>query len=100
MSEGFLKDQKLRIEDDGKVVLTNTFNTDDLDRELAEERKHTQESKEFHKVCSIPSFEFQIDPLLKKYVMYCEAHDGTEARKALRQFLALNPQYLASTDKF
>lgn len=100
MSNGFLQNQNLEVKDDGNIVLTNTFNTDDLDKEMAEERKEKQQNKEFHKVCSIPLFEFSIDPLLKKYQMFCAAHDGVEARKALRQFLALNPQYSASDDKF
>ena len=97
---GFLDAQKLDIEDDGRVILTNHFNTDELDRELAEERKREQTGKGMRKVCSIPEFEFTIDPLLKKYQMYCETGDGIEARKALRQFLALNPQYLATDKRF
>lgn len=96
---GFLQDQI--VEDDGKTLtITNRFNTDELAKENYEERKHKQTGKSFRHVCSIPAFEFAIDPLLKKYLFYCEQKDGTEARKALRQFLALNPQYLSTDDKF
>ena len=99
MSE-FLKDQKLDIESDGKVILTNTFNTDKLEKELYEERKVDQTGKNLRKVCSIPEFEFHNDPMLKKYQMLCEMGDAYEARKVLRDFLKLNPQYLATDKKF
>lgn len=98
--DSFLQKQTLDIKDDGKVILANTFNTDELDKQLSEERKVDQTGKNMRKVCSIPEFEFQIDPMLKKYQMYCEAGDGLEARKVLRQFLVLNPQYLATDKRF
>jgi len=98
--EGFLSNQNLEVKDDGNIVLTNTFNTDELDKQLQEERKNENLSGTMHKVCSIPEFEFQIDPLLKKYEMLCEMGEGTEARKVLRNFLILNPQYLATDRKF
>lgn len=102
MESSFLKSQNLEVQDDGKVILTNSFNTDELDKQLSEERKEEQINGKMamHKVCSIPEFEFQIDPLLKKYQMLCEMGDGTEARKVLKNFLALNPQYLATDKRF
>jgi hypothetical protein len=102
MESSFLKSQQLDIEDNGKVVLTNSFNTDELDEQLKKERENesTNGKMVMHKVCSIPEFEFQIDPLLKKYQMLCEMGDGTEARKVLKNFLALNPQYLATSKRF
>lgn len=96
----FLQGQKLDIKDDGNIVLTNTFNTDELDKQLYEERKVEQSGKNMRKVCSIPEFEFKIDPLLQKYQMYCEMGEAEEARKVLKNFLALNPQYLATNKRF
>lgn len=96
----FLREQKIDIDNSGTVTLVNHYNTDEHDKKMYEERKEEQKGKELRKVCEIPEFEFYIDPLLKKYRMYCEAHDGVEARKAIRQFLALNPQYLATDKKF
>ena len=96
----FLKEQSVVIDDKDNVILTNTFDTSELERQLAEERKVEQNGKSLRKVCSIPEFEFQIDPMLKKYQMLCEMGDAEEARKVLRDFLKLNPQYLATEKKF
>ena len=100
MNEEFLQHQELEIRDNGIITLTNTFNTDALDKQMAEERKEKQTGKNLRKVCSIPEFEFQIDPLLKKYQMYCETGEAVLAKKALRDFLILNPQYRASENRF
>lgn len=97
---GFLKDQKLEIDDHENITLTNTFDTTELEAELCEERKVKQDGKSLRKVCSIPEFEFAVDPMLKRYQMYCEMGDAEEARKVLRDFLKLNPQYLATDKKF
>lgn len=99
-AESFLKDQKLEIKDDGQIVLTNTFNTDDLEAQLAEERKEKQTGKNLRKLASIPQFEFDNDPMLRNYLALCELGDAEGARKIMRQFLALNPQYKATTAKF
>ena len=96
----FLKEQSVVIDDKDNVILTNTFDTSELERQLAEERKVEQNGTSLRKVCSIPEFEFQIDPMLKKYQMLCEMGDAEEARKVLRDFLKLNPQYLATEKKF
>jgi hypothetical protein len=97
---GFLKDQKLEIDDHENITLTNTFDTTELEQELYEERKVKQDGKSLRRVCSIPEFEFAVDPMLKRYQMYCEMGDAEEARKVLRDFLKLNPQYLATDKKF
>ena len=96
----FLKEQSVEIDDKDNIILTNTFDTTNLEKELYEERKVDQTGKSLRKVCSIPEFEFQIDPMLKKYQMLCEMGDAEEARKILRDFLKLNPQYLATDKKF
>lgn len=96
----FLKEQNLVIDDKDNVVLTNTFDTTDLEKELAEERKLGQDGKTVRKVCSIPEFEFDNDPILKRYQMLCELKQGEEAKKLLRFYLMLNPQYLATDKKF
>jgi len=98
-NNGFLKGQSITIED-GKLTITNRFVTDELDKQNYEERKEKQTGKSFRHVCSIPAFEFQIDPLLKKYMFYCEQKDRESAKKVLRQFLALNPQYKTMDEKF
>lgn len=100
MSDGFLQNQTLDVSDDRNIVLTNTVNTDELEKENYEERKETQKGKSFRHVCSIPFFEFQRDPLLKQYLFYSEAKEGDAARRVLRQFLALNPQYRTNDDAF
>jgi len=91
LSEGFLQSQHLDVSDDRNIVLTNTVNTDELEKQNYEERKEKQTGKSFRHVCNIPLFEFARDPLLKQYMFFCEQHDGDNARKKLRQFLALNP---------
>ena len=98
MNDGFLQKQHLDAEDDRNIVLTNTVNTDELEKANYEERKEEQTGKSFRHVCAIPAFEFQRDPLLKQYLFYCEAHEGEAARRVLRQFLALNPQYRTTDD--
>ena len=101
MSEqGFLKQQHLDLEDDRNLRVVNTMDVTDLLNENAEERKESQKGKGFKHLCSIPVFEFNRDPLLKQYVFYCQHHDGDNARKKLRQFLALNPQYRTTDDRF
>lgn len=97
---GFLKEQSLTIDEKDNVTLTNTFDTTELEQELAEERKTDQTGKTLRKVCSIPEFEFQNDPILKKYEMLCEMGDAEEARRHLRWFLSLNPQYMATDKRF
>lgn len=99
MSNGFLTEQY--IEEDGKnLTITNKFDTTELDKQNYEERKEDQRGVGFKHICAIPIFEFAIDPLLKKYQFYCEQHDGESARKVLRQFLTLNPQYKTTDDQF
>ena len=100
MNDGFLQKQHLDAEDDRNIVLTNTVNTDELEKANYEERKEEQTGKSFRHVCAIPAFEFQRDPLLKQYLFYCEAHEGEAARRVLRQFLALNPQYKTMDEQF
>ena len=97
MSNGFLTEQY--IEEDGKnLTITNKFDTTELDKQNYEERKEDQRGVGLKHICAIPIFEFAIDPLLKKYQFYCEQHDGESARKVLRQFLTLNPQYKTTDD--
>lgn len=97
MSDGFLKEQYVEAEGD-TVTITNKFDTTELEKQNYEKRKEDQRGVGFKHVCAIPVFEFAIDPLLKKYQFYCEQHDGDSARKVLRQFLALNPQYKTTDD--
>lgn len=91
MSDGFLKEQYIDFSDDRNYRIINKYDTSELDKANAEERKHKQTSKDFRHVCSIPVFGFARDPLLKQYLFYCEAHEGDAARRVLRTFLALNP---------
>ena len=65
MSEGFLQSQTLDVSDDRNIVLTNTVNTDELEKANYEERKHKQTGKSFRHV-------------------YSEAKDGDAARRVLR----------------
>ena len=97
MSNEFLKQQYVEADGD-TVTITNKFNTDELDKANYEKRKEDQRGVGFKHVCAIPVSEFAIDPLLMKYQFYCEHHDGESARKVLRQFLALNPQYKTTDD--
>ena len=96
----FLKDQVVTVDNKENISVTNHFDTTVLEKELAEERKIDQNGKSLRKVCSIPEFEFAIDPMLQRYQMYCELGDGESAKKELRNFLILNPQYLATEKKF
>ena len=91
MSDGFLKRQWVDLSDDRNYRIVNQYDTTELEKSNAEERKEKQTGKSFRHVCSIPNFEFARDPLLKQYLFYCEAHDGDAARRVLRTFLALNP---------
>ena len=99
MSDGFLKEQYVEADGD-TVTITNKFDTTELDKQNFEERKESQRGANLKHICAIPAFEFAIDPLLKKYQFYCEQRDGQNARKVLRQFLALNPQYRTTDDRF
>ena len=96
----FLKDQIVEVDDKENISVTNHFDTTELEKELAEERKIDQNGKSLRKVCSIPEFEFQIDPMLIRYQMYCELGDAESARTEIRNFLKLNPQYLATKKRF
>ena len=91
MADGFITRQWLDLSDDRNYRLINQYDTSELDKANAEERKESQRGKEFRHVCAIPVFEFARDPLLKQYLFYCEAHEGDAARRVLRTFLALNP---------
>lgn len=98
--QGFLANQHLDMEDDRNLRVVNTMDVTDLLNENAKERNESQSGKNMKHLCSIPVFEFNRDPLLKQYLFYCEQHDGDNARKKLRQFLALNPQYRTTDDRF
>lgn len=91
MSNGFITNQWIDLSDDRNYRIINKYDTSELDKANAEERKKQQTSKSFRHVCCIPQFEFARDPLLKQYLFYCEAHEGEAARRVLRTFLALNP---------
>ena len=72
MSEGFLVNQHLDLEDDKNLRVVNTMDVTDLLKDNAEERKSSQGGKTMKHICAIPAFEFNLDPLLKQYVFYCQ----------------------------
>lgn len=96
--------QELKLGPAGKVVLRNV--TDDaFDREAHDRRREhyaadnpkgwTQSRTMLH-LAAIPPDVYQFDPLCREYQRLRAAGNGEEARRVLRVFLQMNPQFRAS----
>lgn len=61
--------------------------------------KGKSEGGTMRRIASIPEFEFQADPLLREYVVQLQNGDQDGARKTMRFFLELHPEYRNSEGK-
>jgi hypothetical protein len=97
--------QELKLDKNGKVLLRNVTEDDPAARDAAELRrqyaqegnpKGWSEGKSWLHSARIPADIFMLDPLCKEYQRLQAAGNPEEARRVLRLFLSMNPQYRAS----
>ena len=99
----FMKDQSLEVDSRGNVELINHLNDDAVVKENYEERKENTnngmtDGKTMRHVAQIPSFLFYYEPLLKEY--HATLNNNPEyARKCLRTWLTLHPEYKVNTGR-
>ncbi|MDR1701884.1 MAG: hypothetical protein LBR56_03825 [Sporomusaceae bacterium] len=96
MAENLLKEQFVAVDQRGNVEVLNIFNDDSVVRDNYEEKKTgasgMTEKKTMRHVAQIPSFLFHHEPLLKEYHKNISEYPAY-ARKCLRTWLLLNPEY-------
>jgi hypothetical protein len=96
LAENLLKEQFVDVDQRGRVEVLNVFNDDSVIRDNYEEKKAgvsgMTEKKTMRHVAQIPSFLFHHEPLLKEYHRNI-SEDPVYARKCLRTWLLLNPEY-------
>jgi hypothetical protein len=90
--------QWLDVDEKGNVTLINKLSLDAVLRHANQERKETYHTKGFtekrtmRKVCDIPAFMLQQEPLLRDFSRNIHA-DPNYAKKCLRLWLQMNPQF-------
>lgn len=94
--------QKLDEQGD-KVILTNTYNTDDIEKDCYEQSKINPngwtEEKNFRQIADIPLIYVNSDMDLLMFRKYLPI-DDREARRYLQKFLLRNPQYKTNGGRF
>jgi hypothetical protein len=100
-----LTNQELEVnKKTGEVHLSNTYTNDPVLKENKEMRnevgKGVTKDGTMRMVAQIPEFEFRMNPMLREYLNLLHAGNKEEAKRTLRVFLALHPEYRSSEGKF
>lgn len=100
--------QELRLQPGGRVYLRSVTEDDPLAKAMHERRREHRETdnpkgwsqgRTMQHLAGIPEDIYHFDPLCREYQRLRAAGSPGEARRVLRLFLAMNPQYRASEAK-